>query len=237
VASVRFSRFVLRTTTAVEAAAAFYDAVLQRRGDGIFPLHEAAIARGARPHWLGLIDVREIGGAEALAAKFVERGATRFGPPQGVADFVVLRDPGGAVVALTDGAYVSSAGVAWHQLNAENPESTAASYSALLGWSASDELDLGPLGRHRPFAFASGEPNVGLISDVAGRPGVHTHWLFFFSVPSLDRAVEAVRAHEGTLVAVVTLPNDVRLAVCDDPQGAAFGLIEPADAARLGRGA
>jgi len=97
-----FSRFVLRTT-AVDDAAAFYDAVLERRGDGIVPLHESAIQRGARPHWLGHIAVRDVGGAEAVAGRFIERGARRLGPPTGVGDFVVLRDPGGAVVALTDG--------------------------------------------------------------------------------------------------------------------------------------
>jgi predicted enzyme related to lactoylglutathione lyase len=235
VLTVRFSRFILRTT-AVEAATAFYDAVLERRGDGIVPLHEHALRRGARPHWLGHIGVREIGTAEALAAKFIERGAERLGPGPGDGDFVVLRDRGGAIVAVTDGADVSSAGVAWQQLNTRDPEPTLANYTALFGWSAQDEVDFGPLGRHRRFAFAGGEPSAGLVSDVVGRPGVHTHWLFFFSVPSLDRAVEAVRAHEGTIGAVVTLPNGVPLAVCDDPQGAAFGLIEPGAAERLARG-
>lgn len=233
--SVRFTRFLLRTI-AVEAATAFYDAVLQRRGDGIVPLHEHALRRGARPHWLGHIGVRDAGGAEAMAAKFIERGAMRLGPGPGDGDFVVLRDPGGAVVAVTDGADVSSAGVAWHQLNTEDAERTAATYAALFGWSLSGELDLGPMGRHRRFAFASGERSAGFVSDVAGRPGVHTHWLFFFGVPSLDRAVEVVRAHEGTVVIPVTLPNGIRLAACDDPQGAAFGLIEPAAVERLVRG-
>src|SRR6187397_547420 len=96
-----FSRYLLRTTD-VAAAAAFYDAVLGGRGHGIVPLHEAALARGARPHWLGHVQVRELGGVEALAARFIERGATRLGPTPGVGDFVVLRDAGGALVAVTE---------------------------------------------------------------------------------------------------------------------------------------
>jgi predicted enzyme related to lactoylglutathione lyase len=233
VTSVRFTRFVLRTT-AVEAAIPFYDAVLQRRGYGIVPLHQHALARGARPHWLGCIGVREVGGAEEIAARFIERGAMRLGTGLDGGDFV-LRDPGGAVVAVTDGDDVSRVGVAWHQLNTQDPARAAANYEALFGWSTNDELDLGTLGRHRRFAFAGGEPSVGLVSDVQGRPGVHTHWLFFFGVPSLDRAVETVRAHEGTIAMMVTLPNGVRLAACDDPQGAAFGLIEPQAAEQLAR--
>ena len=232
VSPVRFTRFLLRTTD-VEAATAFYDAILQRRGDGIVPLHEHALRRGARPHWLGHIGVNDIGGAEALAAKFIERGAMRLGPGPGDGDFVVLRDPGGTIVALSEGTQVSSAGVVWHQLNTQDAERAAANYAALFGWSPSGELDLGPMGRHRRFAFARGELSAGLVSDVAGRPEVHTHWLFFFSVPSLNRAVDAVRAHEGTIVIPVTLPNGVSLAVGDDPQGAAFGLIEPGAAEHL----
>jgi hypothetical protein len=45
--------------------------VLWRR-DVLVPLHEQAIARGARPHWLGFIEVDDV---ERGAAAFVERGA------------------------------------------------------------------------------------------------------------------------------------------------------------------
>lgn len=230
--SSRFSRYLLRTTD-VEAAAAFYGAVLERCGDGILPLHESAIARGARPHWLGHIGVRELGGAEAMAARFVERGATRLGPPPGAGDFVILRDPGGAIVALTDRTAESSAGVLWHQLNTRDPDIAATNYSALFKWSFADKLDLGPLGRHQRFAFGASESSAGLISDVEGRPEVHTHWLFFFSVPSLDVAVDRVRRHGGIVIGPIELPNGARVAACDDAQGAAFGLVEPGDAARL----
>ena len=230
----RFSRYLLRTTD-VEAAAAFYDAVLERRGDGIVLLHESAIARGARPHWLGHISVRELGGAEAVAARFVEIGATRLGPPAGAGDFVVLRDPGGAIVAVTDSSAQSSGGVVWHQLHTREPSSAAENYAALFGWSLTEKLDLGHLGRHQRFAFGAGESSIGLISDVEGRPEVHTHWLFFFAVPSLDVAVERVRTHGGIVIGPIELPNGVQVAACDDGQGAAFGLIEPEDATRLAK--
>ena len=228
-----FSRYLLRTTD-VTAAAAFYDVVLERRGDGIVPLHEAAIARGARPHWLGHIGVGKLGGAEAVATRFVERGAVRLGPPAG--DVVVLRDPGGAIVAVTDSSAESSAGVAWCQLNTREPGRAAANYAALLGWSFTEEIDLGRLGCHQRFACGAGEASVGVISGVEGRPEVHTHWLFFFAVPSLDVAIERVREHGGIVHGPIPLPNGVRIAACDDAQGAAFGLVDPNDAARLASG-
>ncbi len=232
----RFSRYLLRTTD-VEAAATFYDAVLDGRGDGILPLHESAIARGARPHWLGHVQVGDLGGVEAMAARFVERGAMRLGPPPGVGDFVILRDPGGAIVAVTENSAESSARVLWHQLSTRDPHSAAANYSALFGWScAEEELDLGRLGRHQRFAFGAGESFTGQISGIEGRPEVHAHWLFFFAVPSLDVAVDRVRRLGGTVIEPIELPNGARVAVCDDAQGAAFGVIESADAARLASG-
>jgi uncharacterized protein len=231
--SARFTRFVLRTTD-VENATAFYDAVLGGRGDGIVPLHESAIARGARPHWLGHVQVGDLGGAEGVAARFVERGATHLGPPPAVGDFVILRDPGGAIVAVTESTGESSAGVVWHQLHTHEPHRAAADYSSLFGWScAEDELDLGPLGRHQRLAFRAGESFFGLISNIEGRPEVHPHWLFFFAVPSLDVAVDRVRTLGGSVIGPIELPNGVRVSACDDAQGAAFGLIEPKDAARL----
>lgn len=220
----------------MDAAAAFYDAVLGRRGDGIVLLPDSAIARGARPHWLGHIGVRELGGAEAMANRFVELGAMRLGPPAGAGEVVVLRDPGGAIVAVTDSAAESSAGVGWHQLNTREPSKAATNYSALFGWSFTEELDLGPLGRHQRFAFGPGESSIGVISDVEGRPGVHSHWLFFFVVPSLDVAVQRVRTHGGIAIGPIELPNGVRVAACDDAQGAAFGVIEVDAAAALASG-
>ncbi|HKO93569.1 MAG TPA: VOC family protein [Polyangiaceae bacterium] len=221
----RFSRYVLRTTD-VAAATSFYDAVLGQRRDEIVPLPEPAIARGARPHWLGQIAARELGGAEAVAARFVERGAQRLGPPSNGGDTVVLRDPGGAILGLTDAQHESPTGVVWHQLNTREQATAMANYSALFGWAFTEQIDLGVLGRHQRFAFGSGESSVGAFSDVEGRPGVHTHWLFFFAVPSLDVALELVHMHGGIAIGPLELPDGARIAACDDPQGAAFGLIE-----------
>jgi predicted enzyme related to lactoylglutathione lyase len=221
----RFSRYVLRTTD-VAAATAFYDAVLGRRRDEIVPLLESAIARGARPLWLGQIAVRELGGAEAVAARFAARGALRLGPPSSPGDVVVVQDPGGAILALTDADAEPATDVVWHQLNTPRAAAATANYSALFGWSFTEQLDLGTLGCHQCFAFGPGESTSGMFSDVKDRPRVHTHWLFFFAVPSLEIAVERVQTNGGIAIGPMDLPNGLRVAACDDPQGAAFGLIE-----------
>ena len=57
-ASQAFSRFVLRTTD-VPAARAFYSSLLGHDRFRVVPLHGKAIARGARPHWLGQVEVED----------------------------------------------------------------------------------------------------------------------------------------------------------------------------------
>jgi predicted enzyme related to lactoylglutathione lyase len=145
----------------------------------------------------------------------------------------VLRDPGGAVVALTDNLTASSAKVVWHQLNTAEPGRAAENYAKLFSWSFGQSFDWGQLGRHRRFAFGTDEASVGLFSDLEGRPSVHAHWLFFFAVRSLDEAVQRVEKHGGTAIGPLALPNGVRVAACDDPQGAAFGLVQEDHVVRL----
>jgi len=133
----RFFHYTLRTTD-VAAARAFYSAVLGDTGAEMVPLHEQALARGARPHWLGFLEVAEV---DLASSKFVARGAVPLGPkwlnPRGL-EASVMRDPGGAVVALgkpaaADGAEGPCPKVAWHVLNTadvERARQTTASYSA-----------------------------------------------------------------------------------------------------------
>lgn len=72
----RFFHLTLRTSD-VESARSFYTAVLGERDLDVVQLHEQAVARGARPHWLGFLDVEDV---DAAAAAFVEKGATPLAP-------------------------------------------------------------------------------------------------------------------------------------------------------------
>ena len=220
----RFTRYELRTHDPA-AARAFYRELLGHEGDAIVPLPPAAAARGAPAHWLGVIDVAAIGGSEAVAERFVARGAARLGGPPGR---VLLRDPGGAIIALADAPGASRVEVALHLLHAPDAASAANLYTELLGWTLTRELDLGALGRLRQFAWRAGEPNAGAIVAI-DRPSVHPHWLFCFRVAELDRALALVRERGGLVLGPMQLPDGTRLAACDDPQGAAFGLLAHAN--------
>jgi predicted enzyme related to lactoylglutathione lyase len=221
----RFLRYQLRTTD-LASAHAFYTSILGRDDPTMTLLPEQARARGARPHWLGFIEVEDV---PAKCAAFVARGATQLGPPWRSPDGLeaaVLRDPGGAVVALGRGpALAPPVEVVRHLLNTADVEQAKLNYAELFGWHFAAPLELGPSGVVHPFAWRSGEANVGAFVDLAGRAAVHPHWLFAFESLRLDRAISAVRSHGGLALGPLALPNGDALAVCDDAQGAAFGLL------------
>lgn len=224
----KFSRFELRTTAA-DAARAFYPRIFGHDRAVIWPLHEQALARGARAHWLGYVGVED---SERATAAFLERGATQLGPAPAIGDAargVVLRDPGGAVMAIATPppADVAAAlDVSWHVLNTNDVTRTIANYQDTFGWKVSDRLDEGPHGAFQAFAWDDGGASVGAFADVAGRPAVHPHWLFFFAVEDLEQAIATTRAAGGLVLDPVSSPTGERICVCEDPQGAAFGMSE-----------
>jgi predicted enzyme related to lactoylglutathione lyase len=225
-----FCRYELRTTD-VEGAQAFYadlfGADFWRDAIEVQPLPAAASARGAPPHWLGHILVDDVVGT---MLRFVEQGATVVGPrPQGGnAAQVLVRDPFGAMLSLTSvGTHDAAQRVAWHLLSARDEHQAFVVYAELFGWRRFDAYDLGPQrGRHVSFTWDEAESATGSISNLAQQPHVHPQWLYFFRTVRLEDALQKVRGHGG-----VTLPpmqngrGDV-VAVCDDPQGAAFALYE-----------
>jgi uncharacterized protein len=228
----KFFHYTLRTND-VAAARAFYAAVLGTADADIVQLHERALARGARPHWLGHLDVGDV---DAAAAAFSARGAEALGPkwvnPQGLAAAVV-RDPGGAIVSLANpGREAAEVGVpprdvAWHSLHTTDVERAKVNYGQLFGWEFKAPLDLGALGVLHPFAYQPDGEAVGDLSDIAQRSGVHPHWLFHFRVAELESALAAVRREGGSILGPFELADGRRIAACDDPQGAAFALMSP----------
>jgi predicted enzyme related to lactoylglutathione lyase len=232
-----FCRYDLRTTDP-DAARAFYSEVLGPDFDAapsadeppalaVWMLHEQARARGAPAHWLGRIGVTDL---EATMHRLVELGSERLGPTVRTKDgtsYATLRDPMGAIVAVRESTRrPSRSPVAWHQLHTRDLDRSWALYSELFGWTHTETLDVAdPEGGHRMFAWDASGSSVGSMANTARWPGVHPHWLFHFRVADLDAALAKVRERGGKATAPIALPNGDRLAACEDPQGAAFGLI------------
>jgi predicted enzyme related to lactoylglutathione lyase len=221
--SSRFCRYELRTTN-VSAATDFYAALFGRRDLTIRELPVSARTRGAPSHWLGYLSTAELGGSLVALQRWNEHGAMPVGARMG--DGAVVRDPGGAMLALTDSVEFVDAGVDLHVLQTPNASRAAQVYVELFGWVLTERFDLGSSGSFQQFAWRAGEPNAGAIGDIADRPGIHPQWQFFFAVQSLDAALACVREHGGDVVGPTELPDGRRIGACDDPQGAAFGLVE-----------
>ncbi len=231
----RFTKYELRTTDPDAAHAFYLDAlgldVRAMPGLALSLLPERARANGAPAHWLGHIGVDDV---DAVVERFVALGAQTVGPPQerDGSRWVILRDPLGAIVAVSSTMNTPSPSVvAWHHLHTTDRERAFGAYRALFGWIAREEW----MGEHRTFSWSghgNGHENaqgaegpvVGGVADSARRPGVHTHWLFYFAVPDLVVAMAKVRAGGGLVLSPVELPTGQRLVACEDPQGAAFGL-------------
>ncbi|MBE2250693.1 MAG: VOC family protein [Myxococcus sp.] len=226
-----FFQVTLRTVD-VNAARRFYAALLGGGALDVVELHEQARSRGAPPHWLPFLEVDEVG----LAAEaFIARGAQALGPRWVSAaglEAAVLRDPGGAVLALArppPGAPRAAApGVAWYGLVTADVERAQERYEALFGWAFEPPRALGALGVFRPFAWERGGPQVGALTDVASHPGAHPHWLVHFRVGSLAEGLEQVMRAGGAAQGPFATPSGDLVAVCEDPQGAAFALQEQA---------
>jgi predicted enzyme related to lactoylglutathione lyase len=235
-----FGWYELRTTDTI-AAQAFYEDVLGLAfrgvgGRGVFlvdgtpalglaPLPERAAARGAPAHWLGHVAAGDV---DEHLRLFVASGAETLAPVSRDADgaaFATVRDPLGAVIAISARTAAAASGVVvWHQHHTTDLERAFAAYAGAFGWSPEETWDLGDAGPHRTFAWERGRQSVGTFADTARLPNVHTHWLFHFGVPDVDATLAKARGLGAVVVASFALPTGGRVAVCVDPQGAAFAL-------------
>jgi predicted enzyme related to lactoylglutathione lyase len=229
-----FVRYSLRTLD-VDSARAFYREVLgldfsvpvETTGVEAWPLHEQARARGVPAHWLGHIVTAHF---EPTVARLVELGGERLGPTVKGRDgmsYATVRDPIGAVVAVRESTPPPErASVAWHHLHTRELERAWSIYSELFGLRQAETFEVAGIeGDVRMFAWDAKGKSVGSVANTARAEGVHTHWLYYFPVTDIEASLALVRAKGGTTLVPFNLPNGSRLAACEDPQGAAFGLV------------
>ncbi|MGA2450600.1 MAG: VOC family protein [Polyangiaceae bacterium] len=116
----------------------------------------------------------------------------------------------------------------WHELVTSGLAAATKFYGELLGWTFRDNSSsVG--GTYRMFSL--GDTRVG--GAMAAPAGVPSGWLVYVAVDDTDSATRRVAELGGKImVPATTVPDMLRFACASDPQGAAFGILQP-----LGAGA
>jgi predicted enzyme related to lactoylglutathione lyase len=111
----------------------------------------------------------------------------------------------------------------WVDTSQPDPQAAVAFYSGLFGWDVEDATPPGSPGKYFIARLRGGDV-AAVASQPAGGPPIAT-WNTYVWVESADAAAAKVKAAGGR---IVTEPFDVtnagRMAVCTDPEGAAFRL-------------
>lgn len=132
----------------------------------------------------------------------------------------------------------------WYELSTTEGQLSQAGafYTEILGWTITDS---GMTGMRYHLARAGEDMVAGLMekpADVAAMPPM---WMIYFAADDLDQAIaDATAAGAQVFRPAQAVPGTGRFAILGDPQGAAFGLLEPdmsgmsdADRARAESGA
>lgn len=181
---------------------------------------------GVPPAWNNYVTVAD---ADATAARAAELGGTVHAPPfevMTVGRMAVIQDPQGAYFMIWQprdhigASLVNSPGaLCWNELASPDLDGSSRFYGELFGWSL-NQMEGSPT----PYlVIMNGEASNGGIRELAP-PGVPPHWLPYFAVADIDAAVATAGELGGT---TLFGPDDIgiaKIAVVQDPQGAAFAL-------------
>ncbi len=116
----------------------------------------------------------------------------------------------------------------WYELATSEGSLGAAEafYGEVLGWTVQDA---GMEGFTYHLASSDGDMVAGLMNMPADAPAMPPFWMIYFAVDDADKAAAAIEAAGGRVHrAPADIPGTGRFAVVGDPQGAGFGILQPA---------
>ena len=244
-------------TRNADAAKAFYDAVVGwnvgegapefggyrmiGRSDGgsaggVLPITAEMEEHGARPMWLGYINVADV---DAKVAAIEAAGGRALMPatdipnvgriamvadPQG-APFYVMKPipPADKPEARSDVfSQTEVQRCAWNELVTTDLEAARSFYPEQFGWTLGDTMPMGPMGDYQ-FIHQDGR----MIGAMFAPPDRQPAWRFCFRVDNLERSIDAIRNGGGEILFGPTeVPGGGMIIQATDPQGAFFMLIE-----------
>jgi uncharacterized protein len=246
-------------TTDADGAKAFYDSVVGwnigeaspefqgyrmiGRSDGKFaggvlPLTDEMQQHGARPMWLGYINVADVDAKVAAIEAAGGKTLMKQDIP-GIGRIAMVADPSGApfyIMKPTPPANDPNARsdvfspdqaqhVRWNELSSADQDGATDFYARQFGWSQGDEMDMGEMGKYRMI-----KANSVIIGAIMRKPPQLpvSMWTYYIGVDNIDRAIEALTAGGGQILhGPMEIPGGEYALNAMDPQGALFGLVGP----------
>ena len=193
-------------------------------------LMELPTGAAAPPNWLPYIGVLDV---DAAVVRAQEEGATLQLPPQeipGAGRFAVLADPWGASFAVyRTPAEVPAppppgvGDICWRELGTGDIERALDFYGALFGWTRGARHDMGELGPYQIFEQRDQMAGGIYLASTEMPPS----WTSYVRVADLAATLAAATAAGGaTRVPPMEVPGGDTIAVCADPEGALFALLQ-----------
>ena len=238
------------TTTDMAAVAPFYEAVIgwtsapfdaapnpyrvfSRGGEArVAGLMKTPDGMKMPPFWALYVAVPKL---EEAVAHIKRAGGSEISPVievPTVGRLQMVKDPQGAVFYVFQPASTEErpettpevGEASWHELMTTDAPAAMKFYSEVFGWTPSDAMDMGPMGKYHMF----NRPH-GMIGGMMNKPPemahVPPHWVIYFRVPDVHAAADRVKANGGTILnGPMEVPGGDWVVNAMDPQGATFGL-------------
>lgn len=115
----------------------------------------------------------------------------------------------------------------WSELMTRDVAGAKAYYKQMCGW----EYETMPMpeGDYH-LGMVGGAPTVGIMdmSDLPNLEGVPPHWMSYFAVDDIDAVCAATKTAGGKVLREpFDVPGTGRIAILEDPTGAAMGMMTP----------
>jgi predicted enzyme related to lactoylglutathione lyase len=203
---------------------------------GLLPITDEMAQHGARPGWLGYLNVRNVD--DKVASIEAAGGKTWVAPtdipnvgriamvtdPE-AAPFYVMKPipPAGHENEPSDVFSPDKQGrCSWNELSTTDSGAARRFYGEQFGWTSDDFMPMGEMGEYR-FIDHHGQ-RLGAIAGTS--PGQQPRWRYYFRVPSISKAKETAEANGGKIVmGPMEVPTGDHILIGIDPQGAEFALV------------
>lgn len=207
---------------------------------GLMTIPKEAGDNGMKPCWVGYIHTADI---DAAVRKLRDGGGKIYREPEmipTVGRFAVCADPQGTMFNLLqpEGEDMppvpmgTIGAIDWHELHSSDWQGGLKFYAEQFDWSATDAMDMGPMGTYQMFAMesVSGPTECGVtVGGMMNDPQApQPYWAFYFHVDDIDAAQQRITDNGGSvLFGTQEVPGGAWVINAMDPQGAMFSIAGP----------